>query len=145
MSAAYAGEVATCRVLSDPHGVVAAYKAKLTPYPEALRAAASARFVDEARFFLASSTKAAAQGDVAFVTGNLFRAEACLMQALFALNREWLLNEKGALRLADGFAVKPDGLKARVEAVFDLSADPVRLKASLAGLSALVEEAAALA
>lgn len=144
VSTIYAGEVATCRALHDPHGFVSACKARLTPYPEALRAAAVARFLDEARFFLAISHKAAAQGDVAFVTGNLFRAEACLMQVLFAVNREWLLNEKGALRLADEFAVKPADLKARVEAAFDLSADPARLKTSLAGLGALVEEAAAL-
>ena len=145
VSTMYAGEVATCRALHDPDGFVAGCKARLTPYPEALRAAAVARFLDEARFFLAISHKAAAQGDVTFVTGNLFRAEACLMQVLFAINREWLLNEKGALRLADGFAVKPHGLKTRVEAAFDLSADPARLEASLAGLSALAEEAAALA
>jgi hypothetical protein len=145
VSTIYAGEVATCRALSDPGGFVAGCKARLAPYPDALRAAVVARFLDEARFFLAISHKAAAQGDVAFVTGNLFRAEACLMQVLFALNREWLLNEKGALRLAEAFAVKPDGLKARVEAVFDLSADPARLKASLAGLGALVEETSTLA
>ena len=145
VSTIYAGEAATCRALHDPHGFVAGCKGRLTPYPDALPAAATARFLDEARFFLAISHKAAAQGDVAFVTGNLFRAESCLMQVLFALNREWLLNEKGALRLADGFAVKPGGLKARVEAAFELSADPARLKASLSVLGALVEETTALA
>jgi hypothetical protein len=143
VSTIYAGEVATCRALHDPHGFVADCKARLTPYPEALRAATVPRFLDEARFFLAMSGKAAAQGDVAYVAGTLFRAQACLMQVLFALNREWLLNEKGALRLADGFAVKPMALRARVEAVFDLSAE--RLAASLAGLGALVAETAALA
>jgi len=49
------------------------------------------------------------------------------------------------IRLADGFAVKPHDLKARVEAAFDVSADPARLKTSLGVLSALVDEAAALA
>lgn len=144
VSTIYAGEMATCQALHDPHGFVARCKAALTPYPEALRAAAVTRFLDEARFFLAISAKAAAQSDVAFVTGNLFRAEACLMQVLFALNRTWLLNEKGALRLADGFAVKPADLKARVERALTLSADAAVLKASLATMSALVEDAAAL-
>lgn len=144
VSTIYAGEVATCRALHDPHGFVARCKSALTPYPEALRAAAVARFLDEARFFLAISLKAAAQGDVAFVTGNLFRAQACVMQVLFALNRAWLLNEKGALRLADGFVVKPVDLKARVERAFTLSAAPDVLKQSLAAMSELVEETAAL-
>jgi hypothetical protein len=145
ISTMYAGEVATCRALCDPNGLVAGWKARLTPYPEGLRAATVARFLDEARFFLAIPQKAAAQGDVAYVVGCLFRAEACLMQALFAINRTWLLNEKGALRIADGFAAKPVDLKTRVEAAFELSADPARLKASLAVLDALIAETSALA
>ncbi|MBV9540478.1 MAG: nucleotidyltransferase domain-containing protein [Alphaproteobacteria bacterium] len=145
VSTIYAGEVATCRVLADPRGFLAAAKAKLTPYPEPLRAATMARFLDEARFFLAISQKAAAQGDVTFVSGNLFRAQACLMQVLFAINRQWLLNEKGSLRLAESFVAKPRDLKTRMERAFTLSPDAAVLKASLEALSGLVEEAAALA
>ena len=145
VSTIYAGEIATCRVLHDPAAAVAQAKAALDPYPEPLRAATIARFLDEARFFLAISGKAADQGDVTFVTGNVFRAASCLLQVIFALNRQWLLNEKGALRLADGFAAKPPGLKARMEAAFDLAADPAKLRASLAELSALAGETAALA
>jgi hypothetical protein len=140
VSTIYAGEVATCRVLHDPDGVVAQAKALLEPYPEMLRAATIARFLDEARFFLAMSPKAADQGDVTFVTGNLFRAASCLLQVIFALNRQWLLNEKGALRLADVFARKPAGLKARMEAAFDLAADVAKLRAGIAELAALVDE-----
>jgi hypothetical protein len=144
VSTIYAGEIATCRVLRDPSGAVTQAKAAIEPYPEALRTATISRFLDEARFFLAISVKAADQGDVTFVTGNVFRAASCLLQVVFATNRQWLLNEKGALRLADGFALKPASLKARMEAAFDLAADAAKLRASLAELSALASESAAL-
>jgi hypothetical protein len=141
----YAGEIATCRVLHDPDGAVAAAKARLATYPPALRAAIVTRFGHEAHFFLAIAKKGADRGDVAYVAGCAYRALACLLQMVFATNRQWLLNEKGALRLADGFASKPEDLKARVEAAFALTADPAQLKASLADLSALIDETAALA
>jgi hypothetical protein len=52
------------------------------------------------------------------VTGCAFRAIACLCQTLFALNGVYLLNEKGAVAAADGFALAPSGFAARVAAVF---------------------------
>lgn len=146
ISTIYAGEVATCRVLFDPEGAVAAAKASLAPYPEALRAAAMARFTDEARFFLAIAPKAAAKGDVTYVAGCAFRAASCLLQVVFAANREWLINEKGAVALADRFAVKPKDLRLRLEAAFaELAAGPQGLISALGAIGELVEEAAVLA
>lgn len=144
VSAIYAGEIATCRALHDPSGYVAPAKAKLAPYPEALRAALIARFLDEARFFLAIAAKAVQQRDVSYVTGCGFRTVSCLLQAVFALNRQWLLNEKGALALAETFAIKPADLKRRVEAAFTFSAEPAGLARCLPQLAALVGEANAL-
>ena len=140
-----AGEIATCRALHDPHGFVAGAKARLTPYPEAIRAALTTRFLDEARFFLAIAQKAPDKGDVTYVAGCAFRAASCLLQVIFALNRQWLINEKGALALAATFAVGPGNLKARMEDLFNLSTDASRLKQSLASLTALADEVGALA
>lgn len=144
VSTIYAGEIATCRVLYDPHGYVAAAKAKVETYPEALRTAVIARFLDEARFFLAIAPKAANKGDIAYVAGCAFRAVSCLLQVIFALNRQWLINEKAALALAASFAVVPADLKRRVEAAFDLSTDTERLSESLRQLSLLADETSSL-
>lgn len=144
ISAIYAGEIATCRVLSDPGGAVAAAKAALDPYPEALRAALIARFTDEARFFLSIARGAAGKGDVSYVAGCAWRAAACLLQVVFAINREWLLNEKGALALAATFAVTPKDLRTNLEAAFaKLGAGD--LLSALDAIGSLAGEAAALA
>ncbi len=146
VSAIYAGEIATCRVLHDPHGAIASARAMLEPYPEALRSVTIARFADEARFFLAIARKAAAKGDVTYVAGCAFRAASCLLQVVFAANRQWLLNEKGALALAAKFAAAPKDLRRNLEAAFtELAAGPQGLLSALGAIEALVEEAAALA
>jgi hypothetical protein len=146
VSTIYAGEIATCRPLNDPHGFVARCKAALEPYPEALRSATIARFADEARFFLAVAQKAAAKGDVTYVTGCVFRAASCLLQVLFALNRQWLINEKGALSLAAKFERVPTNLQFEMEGAFaQLAMGPQGMLAALREIAALTDEAMALA
>ncbi|MEI9887492.1 MAG: nucleotidyltransferase domain-containing protein [Rhizomicrobium sp.] len=143
VSTIYAGEIATCRVLHDPNGDIAAARALLEPYPEALRTATIARFADEARFFLAAAQKAAGKGDVTYVAGCAFRAASCLLQVVFATNRQWLLNEKGALALASTFAVTPKDFRLNLEAAFaELAAGPQGLISALGAIGDLVDEAA---
>ena len=145
ISTMYAGEIATARVLHDPKGFATAAKASLDPYPEALRAALIARFSDEARFFLAVAQKAAAKGDVTYVAGCAFRAASCLLQVLFAINREWLINEKGALALAAKFPRAPKDLRLNLEAAFaELAAGPQGLISALGAIGELLDETAAL-
>lgn len=145
VSTIYAGEIATARVLHDPHGFVAASKTALDPYPQALRARTIARFADEARFFLLIAQKAAGKGDVTYVTGCAFRAASCLLQVVFAVNRQWLLNEKGALALAAKFERTPKDFRLNLEAAFaELAAGPQGLISALGAIGELLDEAAAL-
>jgi len=131
-SAIYLAEIAVCQPLADPSGIVAGLKARVSPYPPALRAALIERFFWEAGFSIATARKAASRGDVAYVTGCMFRGIACLLQTLFALNEQYWLNEKGALELAAGFARTPPNLKERVHAATStLSPDPHSLNAGL--------------
>ncbi|MBS0472275.1 MAG: nucleotidyltransferase domain-containing protein [Proteobacteria bacterium] len=142
VSTIYAGEVALGRALHDPNGEFAAAKAMLSPYPETLRAAAVARFADEARFFLAVAQKAAGKGDVVYVSGCAFRAASCLLQVVFARNGEWLINEKGAVALADKFAIKPKDLRLELEGAFaELASGPQGLLSCLRAIGALIDEA----
>lgn len=142
LSAIYLAEVHDCRPLVDPEGALAPLKALATPYPPLLRRALIDRFLWEAGFALDTAKKAAARGDVLYVSGCLFRAAACLVQALFALNERYLSNEKGALRRAQALPRCPEGFAGRVEAALSAPGlDADALLGSLGRMEALAREA----
>jgi hypothetical protein len=58
-----------------------------------------------------------------------------MLQVLFALNWQYWLNEKGAVALADTFALRPARLRPRVEECFGLlAADGHSIRAAIDGL-----------
>jgi predicted nucleotidyltransferase len=122
VSSIYMGEVAIGLPLHDPDGVLDAFKAKITPYPIQLQQATINKFAWEISFSLLIAQKAVARSDVAYAAGCCFRSVACMNQVLFALNEEYLLNEKGAVAIANGFALCPRNYQERVESVFALLA-----------------------
>ena len=143
VSAIYLGEAATCRVLRDLHGVLAPIKQAATPYPAALAAALIRSFAWEVDFALEIADKAIPKRDVNYIAGCAFRAVACLCQVLFALNGEYLLNEKGAVALADGFACRPEYFAERVRAAYAALGDG-RFEDGLGELRSLARETEAL-
>ena len=128
INAIYAGEVHYCRPLHDPAGVLTSLKAEVWPYPVALGRALIQMFLWEADFALMTGRKGAARGDVAHAAGSLYRCVACLVQALFALNGRYLINEKGSVRVAAELPLCPDGFTEAVESVL---AAPGRASAAL--------------
>lgn len=122
VSSIYMGEVAIGLPLYDPDGVLDTLKAKTTPYPIQLQQTTINKFAWEISFSLLIAQKAVARGDVAYAAGCCFRSVACMNQVLFALNEEYLLNEKGAVALANSFALCPKNYQEWVESVFALLA-----------------------
>jgi hypothetical protein len=99
-SAIWMGEVALCRPLSDSEGALARLKAMTAPYPDKLREALIRRFQWEVLFSIENAQTAVPKGDQSYIAGSAFRALACAAHALFAFNRRYLINEKGALAAA---------------------------------------------
>jgi predicted nucleotidyltransferase len=122
VSSIYMGEVALGLSLRDPQGVLAALRAKTTPYPAKLKQATIDKFAWEISFSLVVAQKAVARDDVAYAAGCCFRSVACMNQVLFALNETYLLNEKGAVALANSLTLCPLDYQPRVESVFALLA-----------------------
>ncbi len=142
----YAGEIASCHVLWDPEGAIDVRKRRLSVYPEALRNTVIAHSIDEARFSVLIGHKGAQRGDVAYVAGCAYRAAACVTQAIFALNRQWWLNEKGSVALADGFTATPRAFRNRIEnALAGLGTTPRDLENALQMITALADEVEMLA
>jgi hypothetical protein len=117
-SAIWMGEVALCRPLHDPNGLIAALQARTAPYPAALRDAMIRRFRWEILFGIENAELALPRGDSTHIAGCAYRALACIGQVLFALNGKYLINEKGALSDAAGFPVTIQRLTERAAEVW---------------------------
>jgi predicted nucleotidyltransferase len=117
-SAIWMGEVALCRPIHDPDGALATLKVMTEPYPDPLREALIRRFLWEVLFSTENGEIALARGDQTHIAGCAYRALCCVGQVLFALNRRYLINEKGALEEAADFPVAVPRLVERVSNVW---------------------------
>lgn len=145
LSSIYAGEMAICEPLWDPLGWVANNKRRLVEYPEALRRELVRHFGFEARFSILIAEKPAKRSDVSYVAGCLFQVVGALSMVLFALNRVYWLNEKGALRFTDRFQIVPARFRERVERMWEsVRKDPDSLESALGIARELNEEVTAL-
>jgi predicted nucleotidyltransferase len=134
----YAGEVHHGLPLHDPDGALAGRKARTSQYPPALAATIVRRYGWEAGFAVTTARGAAGRGDLAYVTGCLFRAVACLVQVLFAANGRWFVNEKSSVAEAATLPRTPPGFAAEVDAALSgLRPDPATLDAALERMAVL--------
>ena len=133
-SAIWMGEVALCRPLSDTEGGLARLKAMALPYPEKLREALIRRFQWEIQFSIENARTAIPKGDQTYIAACAFRALACAAQVLFALNRNYLINEKGAVAAAARLPLTIDDLTERARSVWQA----IGLRAFDTALSELV-------
>jgi predicted nucleotidyltransferase len=141
VSSIYMGEVAIGLSLYDPDGILDTLKAKTTPYPSQLKHATINRFAWEISFSLLVAQKAVARGDVAYAAGCCFRSVACMNQVVFALNEEYLLNEKGAVAVANTFALCPSNYQQRIESAFALlTADAKAISDAIAILDGIEQD-----
>lgn len=127
-----AGDLSRLRALRD----------RVDPYPEALRAAVADRFLFEARFSALLLGKLVGRDEVAQSAGLSYRCAMCMVHALFALNRTYLVNEKGAVAVARGFEHLPPVFCDRLDEA--LGPSPLSSTRRHELLSAMVEEVEAL-
>ena len=133
-SAIWMGEVALCQALSNSEGALARLKAMTTPYPDPLREALIRRFQWEILFAIENAETAVPKGDQAYIAGCAFRSLACAAQVLFAVNRRYLVNEKGALAAAARMPLTIGDLSERARTVWQA----VGLRAFGAALGELI-------
>jgi hypothetical protein len=146
-STIWMGEVATCRPLLDPFGLIAELKSKTWPYPEALKYALIARFGWEVDFAIDNAEIAARRAERTHIARCAYRALCCAAQVLFALNGRYLINEKGAVAEAATYPITIGGLAlAEAEIWKDIGDGDHeralrRLRALSDGLRAVLERA----
>jgi predicted nucleotidyltransferase len=137
----YMGEISICQILADPTGQVAELKAKTVPYPKAVKDAIIGYFLFETSFSLLLAEKTADKDDISYVAGHIFRSISCLNQVIFAFNEEYCINEKKAVRMIEGFRVKPRDYKQRVDSIFtSIGTDQKSTKHAVEMLRELIAE-----
>jgi predicted nucleotidyltransferase len=137
----YVGEVHVCRPLYDSALTVAGLKSLVSEYPEKMRTAAVKKHLIDAEFEITIAAKPAERADVMYVTGCLFRAAGFMTLVLYALNRRFFLNEKGAFGESRGFAIKPARFHDIVAGVLgNVGTTPAELAASVVSFQSVVAE-----
>ncbi len=142
----YAGEIHVCRPLFTTSGTIAELKSMVREYPEKFRTAAVTKHLFDAEFEISICAKPVERADVMYVAGCLFRAAGFMTIVLYALNRRFFLNEKGAGAESRQFAIKPARFHDTVASVLgNVGTTTAELAASVAGFQRLAAELRQLA
>jgi predicted nucleotidyltransferase len=120
LNSMYMGEVAICKILDDPKNKITELKEKTIPYSENLRNAIIGWYMFEASFSLMFAKSNIDKDDISYVCGHCFRSISSLNQVLFALNNEYCINEKKAVKMIDAFKSKPQNYKKRIDELITL-------------------------
>lgn len=114
----YIGELAIGRMLWETGNHVSAMKRTAEQYPAELQKALIHLFSFEAELSLWLAESCVDKDDIYYVAAHVVRSVSAINQVLFALNNEYCLNEKKAVKMIDTFAIHPEAYKSKVEAVF---------------------------
>jgi predicted nucleotidyltransferase len=139
----YLAELNSCRPLHDPLDAIAALKSRVQKYPEALRTTLIRKHLFDAIFEAELARKPAERGDVLLVAGCLFRAAGFLTLVLYAMNRRYWINDKGAFAESRGFRNRPARFHATAARVLGTPGRrPAELVASVESMLRLARELA---
>jgi hypothetical protein len=135
-------EIAVCIPLFDPEEQLDLLKRRVADYPEALRRAVVQDYFFMAEFTLSAfAPKVAARCDTYGTAACLARAVNELVLTLFALNREYPMNDKTALAEIAEFERAPREFGPRVQKTLThLGASPAELVAAVESIAQLVRE-----
>ena len=100
----YVGETHFCRPIFDRDGKLGRLKAMVVEYPEQMRVALVRKHLFDSAFHLEIAEKPAARADIIYVAQCLASATGFMTLVLYALNRQFFMNEKGAFLQSVGFS-----------------------------------------
>jgi hypothetical protein len=146
-SGIYPGEVAVCVPLFDSGSQLDLLKRRVAVYPDALRRAVVQDYLWQAEFGLAAfAGKFAARCDAYGTAACLTRAVNQMLHVLFALNREYPINDKTMLAEVAGFEHAPQEFALRVQKTLaHVGASSAEQVAAVESISQLHREVVGLA
>ena len=141
----YAGETHYCRPLFDRTGELARLKSMVAEYPEKLRISLVRKHLFDSVFQIEIAGKPAHRGDTAYVSLCLSSAVGFMALVLYALNRHFFLNEKGAFLESARFEIRPPRLHEQVGKILGgLGNDDAALSKSVEAMREVHRELARL-
>lgn len=122
VNSSFAAEIHYGRILWEAADhPIKALKEKLSEqgaYPERLRKATIAYFMNEGTLMLENAHTAAIQGDIHYASGSFSHAVSAWVQVIHALNGKFLLSEKGGVRRANNLPNCLKQFRVRVNQIY---------------------------
>lgn len=145
ISAMYRGELGISKILFARSDRFCELKKQAETYPSALHKGLFDFFMFEAGFSLIFAKENIDKDDISYVCGHCFRSISGLNQVLFAMNKEYCINEKKAVKMIDVFKIKPYGYKEKIDKIISLiSSDADNTRKGIDILEGLINEVESL-
>ncbi|MEG0176630.1 MAG: nucleotidyltransferase domain-containing protein [Anaerorhabdus sp.] len=145
ISVMYRGELGISKILFARSDSFCELKKQAETYPSALQKGLTDFFMFEACFSLMFAKDNIDKDDISYVCGHCFRSISCLNQVLFAMNEEYCINEKKAVRMIGVFKIKPCGYKEKIDKIISLiSSDVDSTRKGIDILEGLINEVESL-
>jgi len=140
-------DLANQMIIEDPAGIVAAWQARLTPYPKVLQRAIVKKHLDSLKYWRTDYHYAnkVARGDEVFLAGIAARLVHDMMQVLFAINEIYYVGDGNNLHYIAAFPVQPNHFAERVSEVLYPPRTENALVAQYEAILTLIDDVAALA
>ena len=122
----YCAEVKVWRPALRSEAIVPPLKQKVAVYPEAVKRRAISGWLWGAGFTLKGVKYAPERGEAYLTTGFLTRSATEMIQALYALNETWFMNDKYIYREVAEFQIVPPDFMARIDDICQRPAHPGR-------------------
>lgn len=139
-------DIANQMVIDDPAGIVAAWQARLTPYPRALQHAIIQKHMGSLNYWRSDYhyRNKVERGDVVFLAGIAARLVHDMMQVLFAINKTYYVGDGNNLHYVATFTVQPRDFADRISAILYPPQAEKGLTAQYAAIIKLIDDIAPL-
>ncbi|MEZ4734518.1 MAG: DUF4037 domain-containing protein [Caldilineaceae bacterium] len=134
-------------VIDDPDDLIAAWQARLVPYPQALQRALIQKHMRSLTYWRTDYhyRHKVERGDVVFLAGITARLVHDMLQVLFALNQTYYVGDGNNLHYVAQFAIQPPAFAERVTAILYPPSAPNGLMNQYDALLRLIDDIATLA
>jgi hypothetical protein len=140
-------DIANQVIIDDPDGLVAAWQARLTPYPRALQRAIIQRHMGSLNYWRYDYHYRAKveRGDVVFLAGIATRLVHDMMQVLFAVNKTYYVGDGYNLDYVTRFAIQPSAFAERIGDILYPSQTEAMFTVQYEAIIRLIDDIARLA